>query len=70
MAIAGGLLIGTVLFYTSYWFGTFTSEWLGLVRWGIASMFLLTLFFIGRHTLLSYRAEKNGSDAGADTHEQ
>lgn len=70
MAIAGGLLIGTALFYTSYWFGHFTSEWLGFVRWGIAGIFILILFFIGRHTLRSYRAEKNGLDTGTDIREQ
>ncbi len=64
-AIAGGLLIGTILFYASYWFGNATSEWLGPMRWGIAGIFLLIFFFIGQHTLLTYRAEKNGSGTEA-----
>lgn len=67
-AIAGGLLIGTVLFYASFWFGNATSQWLGSVRWGIAGMFLLILFFISRQTLLAWRAKKNGSDTEADIH--
>ncbi len=62
-AIAGGLLIGTTLFFASYWFGNVTSEWLSTVRWGIAGVFLLMLFFIGRHTLRAYRTGKDGSDA-------
>ncbi|MDP2651790.1 MAG: hypothetical protein Q8O94_01505 [bacterium] len=48
----------TFLFFASYWFGSFTSEWLGPVRWSIAGVFLLALFFVGRHNLLAYRAKK------------
>lgn len=59
-AIAGGLALGTVLFYISYWFGTATSEWLDSARWAVAGIFLLVLFFVGRHNILSYRAKKNG----------
>ena len=66
LAIAGGLLIGTTLFFASYWFGNVTSEWLGPVRWGIAGVFLFMLFFIGRHTLFAYRTEKNGSNTGIE----
>jgi membrane protein DedA with SNARE-associated domain len=58
-AIAGGLLLGTVLFFISYWFGSLTSEWVDSLRWGIALAFLLVLFFIGRHNVLAYRAKKN-----------
>lgn len=60
----------TFLFYTSYWFGNITSEWLAYERWSIAAIFLLALFFIGRHNLLAYRAKKNGSDTEVDTHAQ
>ena len=57
----------TFLFSASYWFGSFTSEWEGPIRWGIALVFLLVLFFIARHNLLAYRAKKNGSDIGGGT---
>jgi membrane protein DedA with SNARE-associated domain len=62
MALAGGLLLGTVLFSFSYWFGSLTSGLVTQVRWGIAGVFLLILFFIGRHNLLAYRAGKNAPD--------
>ncbi len=68
MAIAGGLILETTLFSASYWFGSFTSEWIGPARWGIALVFLLMLFFIGRHNLLAYRAKKNGLGIDADIH--
>lgn len=58
MAIAGGLVLETTLFTLSYWFGSFSSKWVGEVRWGIAVAFLIALFFIGRHNLLAYRAKK------------
>jgi membrane protein DedA with SNARE-associated domain len=58
-AILATSLWTTFLFSASYWFGNFTSEWIGPVRWGIALVFLLVLFFIGRHNLLAYRAKKN-----------
>ncbi|MEK7060449.1 MAG: hypothetical protein AAB936_00465, partial [Patescibacteria group bacterium] len=48
MAIAGGLILESILFTISYWFGSFTSKWAGEVRWGIAAVFLLVLFFIAR----------------------
>lgn len=57
-AIAGGLFLETVLFSLSYWFGSFSSKWVGEVRWGIAVMFLLVLFLIARHNVLTYRAQK------------
>ncbi len=59
-AIAGGLLLGTILFSLSYWFGDVTSDWIGPARWGMVALFLLVLFFIGRYNLLAYRAQKNG----------
>ncbi len=58
MAIAGGLVLETTLFTLSYWFGSFTSKWAGEVRWGIAGVFLLVLFFIARHNIRAYRASK------------
>ena len=59
MAIASGLILVTTLFTISYWFGNITSGWVGHIRWGIAGVFLLILFFIGRHNLMAYRAKKN-----------
>ncbi len=59
MAIAGGLVLLTTLFSISYWFGSITSGWVGHLRWGIAGIFLLTLFFIGRHNLLAYRTKRD-----------
>ncbi len=58
MAIIGSLLWEMILFSAAFWFGNFTSAWIGSVRWGIALLFLLILFFIGRHNLLAYRAKK------------
>ena len=52
----------TALFSASYWFGSLSSKWLIHVRWGIALLFLLAVFFIARHNLRAYRAKKNGSD--------
>lgn len=48
----------TFLFSASYWFGSFSSAWTGPVRWSIALIFLITLFFIGRHNLVSYQAKR------------
>ena len=62
MAIIGGLILETTLFTVSYWFGSLSSTWVGEVRWSIAGAFLIALFFIGRHTLLTYRAKKNELD--------
>ncbi|MDD3531471.1 MAG: VTT domain-containing protein [Candidatus Pacebacteria bacterium] len=49
----------TLLFSISFWFGNATAGWLGPARWGIALIFLLILFFVGRHNLLAYRARKS-----------
>lgn len=57
-AIASGLILGTALFSVSYWFGNVTSEWLGPVRWGIALVFIMAIFFIGRRNLLAYQEKK------------
>lgn len=62
MAIAGGLFLETTLFTLSYWFGSFSSKWVGEVRWGIAVVFLLVLFLIARHNVLAYRAKKIATD--------
>lgn len=59
MAIAGGLVLESVLFTISYWFGSFSSKWVGEVRWGIAAAFLLVIFFIARHNIRAYRKQKN-----------
>lgn len=59
MAIAGGLVLETILFSVSYWFGSFSSKWAGEVRWGIAGAFLLVLFFIARHNIRAYKANKD-----------
>ncbi|MFA5942419.1 MAG: VTT domain-containing protein [Candidatus Paceibacterota bacterium] len=56
--IAATLIWITFLFCVSYWFGSTTSRWLGPLRWSIAITFLLTLFFVGRHNLLAYRAKR------------
>lgn len=60
-AIIGGLIFGTALFFTAYWFGNITSGWIGPLRWGIALAFLLALFFIGRYNLLAYHTNANQS---------
>lgn len=49
----------TFLFSASYWFGNATTGWMGPARWGIALLFLLTLFFMGRHNILAYRAKRD-----------
>lgn len=67
VAIGATSIWTTLLFSTSYWFGNFTSEWVGPVRWGFALIFLLVLFFVGRHNIRAYRAKKNGTSL-ADSH--
>jgi membrane protein DedA with SNARE-associated domain len=57
-AIAAASIWTTILFSASYWFGGLTSHWLAHLRWGIVAVFLLLLFFIGRHNLRLYRAKK------------
>lgn len=57
----------TLLFYASYWFGSFTVAWMGPVRWGIAIAFLLILLFLGRQTLLHQRTKQREADSAADT---
>jgi membrane protein DedA with SNARE-associated domain len=62
-AIASGLLLGTTLFTASYLFGGYSSRWLGEVRWGVAAVFIVALFLIARHNIVSYRARKDGVTA-------
>lgn len=59
MATVGGIVLVTILFSASYWFGSLSSGWVGGVRWSIAGIFLVILFFIGRHNLTSYNAKKD-----------
>lgn len=59
MAIAGGVVLMVTLFSVSYWFGSFSSKWVGEVRWGIAGIFLLVLFFIARHNVRAYKANRD-----------
>ncbi|MFZ3044019.1 MAG: VTT domain-containing protein [Minisyncoccia bacterium] len=59
----------TILFSGAYWFGNITAGWMGPVRWGIALLFLLTLFLIGRHNLLAYRAKKEELSNAVDIRE-
>ena len=66
-AISATSIWTTVLFSASYWFGSATSEWVGSVRWSVALTFLIALFFIARHNLLSYHARKGAVDTGDDT---
>lgn len=58
----------TLLFFAAYWFGNLTSEWMGVTRWGIALIFLVVLFLIGRRNLLAARQAKGLLDTDADTH--
>ena len=63
MAFIGGLLVETALFSLSYWFGGITTGWVSHLRWGIALVFILILFFVGRRNLLAYREKKSDTDA-------
>ena len=70
MAVASGLILETVIFTVSYLFGSFSSTWMKELRWGIAAVFILALFFIARHNIRSYRAAQNNpavSGSGGDT---
>ncbi|MBI3572007.1 VTT domain-containing protein [Candidatus Kaiserbacteria bacterium] len=62
-AIGATLIWTTGLFYGSYWFGSFTNEWLGWVRYGIAFVFVVILFFVGRHNLRASRVAKEKGGA-------
>lgn len=56
----------TLLFFAAYWFGSLTASYLGPVRWGVAFLVLLILFFAGRHNLFAHRAMKAAADTSAD----
>lgn len=58
----------TFLFFASYWFGNATTGWMGPMRWGIALVFLLALFLVGRHNVLAYRAKRDEMNTADDTH--
>jgi membrane protein DedA with SNARE-associated domain len=64
VAIGATSVWTTFLFSASYWFGSFTAEWMGPVRWSIAGVFLLVLFLVGRHNIVAYRATRNDQDSG------
>lgn len=64
VAIGATSIWTTFLFFASYWFGNFTSQWIGPLRWGVALLFLGILFFIGRHNILAYRAKR--TEGGSD----
>lgn len=57
-AVAGGLVLGTVLFSVSYWFGSVTSEWMRPARWIIALAFIVVLIYVGRKNLFVPRSQK------------
>lgn len=58
----------TFLFFAAYWFGALTASYLGPVRWGVALLALLALFFAGRHNLRARQIKKTAADTSADTH--
>ncbi len=61
IAMASGVVLETILFTLSYVFGSVSATWISGVRWGVAALFILTLFYIARRNILSYRAQKSGS---------
>ncbi|MFM2331142.1 MAG: hypothetical protein RLZZ26_649 [Candidatus Parcubacteria bacterium] len=68
-AIASGLILGGSLFAISYVFGSLSAKWVGEVRWGVAALFIIGVFFVARHNVLTYRRKKLElvqSDTGAD----
>ncbi len=65
-AIGATLVWATVLFSASFWFGNLTSEWVGWTRWAIAGVFLLILFFVGRHNMLSFRTHEEEAPDDAE----
>ena len=67
VAIGATSIWTTLLFSASYWFGSLTSAWLGPVRWSIAGIALIALFFVGRHNILAYRATRGEPDIDDDT---
>ena len=67
VAIGATSIWTSFLFSASYWFGSLTSAWLVPVRWSIAGVVLIALFFVGRHNILAYRAKRDGPDSDGDT---
>lgn len=61
VAIVATSIWTTFLFGASYWFGNLTSQWVLHARWGIALVFLLALFFVGRYNLQRYRSKEEGA---------
>ena len=59
----------TFLFTISYLFGSISSTWMKEVRWGIAIVLLLALFFVARHNVRTYTAKKNEMGQHAEPHE-
>lgn len=59
MAMIGGMVLVTVLFSLSYWFGGLSAGWATWVRWSIAGIFLIILFFAGKYNLAAYRARRS-----------
>jgi len=58
-AIAAVVLWMSFLFFIAYWFGAFTSRWIGPARWVIAGVFILILVIISLYNFLrAYRAKK------------
>jgi membrane protein DedA with SNARE-associated domain len=55
-AIISSVALVTLLFTLSYGFGSLSAKWIGPMRWGAAVLFLLALFFVGRHNLKLYQA--------------
>lgn len=68
VAIGATSIWTTFLFTASYWFGNVTAQWIGPLRWSIALLFLLLLFFIGRHNIRAYRTKKEELRTADDTH--
>lgn len=66
MAMVGGVVLVTALFSVSYWFGSLSSGWTDWARWSIAGVFLVILFFIGKHNLAAYRTKKDERGASSD----
>lgn len=70
MAFVGGVTLMTALFTLSYWFGSFTSKWVGEMRWGVAGVVLILLFIIAKRGAAIYRSQKvmRQADVSADIH--
>ena len=66
VAIVATSVWTTFLFFASYWFGSLTTQWMGPIRWGVALVFLIFLFSIGRHNILAYRNKRNEQRAESE----